>query len=112
MQFIADFARRHRYGTSVREIAKGVGLAPTTVHYHVELLAQTLDVREARDYLLDIAFDQPQNLLSYPGAWLSRAAVLVFRLGLGLRLALGVLELLGECQMALYVSNVPAVEGL
>src|ERR1700751_5138579 len=29
-----------------------------TVHYHVELLAQTLDVREARDYLLDIAFDQ------------------------------------------------------
>jgi arginine deiminase len=29
-----------------------------TVHYHVELLAQTLEVREARDYLLDIAFDQ------------------------------------------------------
>jgi arginine deiminase len=29
-----------------------------TVHYYGELLAQTLDVRAARDYLLDIAFDQ------------------------------------------------------
>ena len=28
------------------------------VHYYGELLAQTLDVRAARDYLLDIAFDQ------------------------------------------------------
>jgi arginine deiminase len=28
------------------------------VHYYAELLAQTLEVREARDYLLDIAFDQ------------------------------------------------------
>jgi arginine deiminase len=27
------------------------------VHYYSELLAQTLDVREARDYLLDLAFD-------------------------------------------------------
>jgi repressor LexA len=37
-QFVTDFARRHGYGTSVREIAKGVGLAPTTVHYHVQAL--------------------------------------------------------------------------
>jgi arginine deiminase len=29
-----------------------------TVHYYADLLAQTLDVREARDYLLGIAFDQ------------------------------------------------------
>ena len=28
------------------------------VHYYADLLAQTLDVRDARDYLLDIAFDQ------------------------------------------------------
>jgi repressor LexA len=45
MQFITDFARRNRYGTSVREIAKGVGLAPTTVHYHVEVLAQADTLR-------------------------------------------------------------------
>ena len=35
VQFVTDFAGRHGYGTSVREIAGGVGLAPTTVHYHV-----------------------------------------------------------------------------
>ena len=35
IQFVTDFAQRHGYGTSVREIADGVGLAPTTVHYHV-----------------------------------------------------------------------------
>jgi repressor LexA len=35
VQFVTDFTRRHGYGTSVREIAGGVGLAPTTVHYHV-----------------------------------------------------------------------------
>src|SRR5216683_1681373 len=28
-----------------------------TVHYYSELLAQTLDITEARDYLLDHAFD-------------------------------------------------------
>jgi repressor LexA len=40
IQFVTDFARRYGYGTSVREIAKGVGLAPTTVQYHVEALVQ------------------------------------------------------------------------
>jgi repressor LexA len=35
IQFVTDFARRRGYGTSVREIAVGVGLAPTSVHYHV-----------------------------------------------------------------------------
>jgi repressor LexA len=40
MQFVTDFARRHGYGTSVREIAKEVGLAPTTVQYHVEALVK------------------------------------------------------------------------
>jgi repressor LexA len=38
VEFVTDFGRRHGYGTSVREIAEGVGLAPTTVHYHVEAL--------------------------------------------------------------------------
>ena len=45
IQFVTDFARRHGYGTSVREIAKGVGLAPTTVHYHVETLAKVGKLR-------------------------------------------------------------------
>jgi repressor LexA len=40
IEFVTGFARRHGYGTSVREIAKGVGLAPTTVHYHVEALVK------------------------------------------------------------------------
>jgi repressor LexA len=40
IQFVTDFTRRHGYGTSVREIAKGVGLAPTTVHYHVKELVK------------------------------------------------------------------------
>lgn len=39
IQFVTDFAQQHGYGTSVREIAVGVGLAPTTVHYHVGELA-------------------------------------------------------------------------
>ncbi len=40
IEFVTDFARRNGYGTSVREIGKGVGLAPTTVHYHVEALVK------------------------------------------------------------------------
>ena len=38
IQFVTDFARRHGCGTCVREIADGVGLAPTTVHHHVQAL--------------------------------------------------------------------------
>ncbi len=41
IEFVTDFAQRHGYGTSVREIAKGVGLAPTTVHYHIEVLVKS-----------------------------------------------------------------------
>jgi repressor LexA len=40
IQFVTDFTRRHGYGTSVREIGKGVGLAPTTVQYHVDALVE------------------------------------------------------------------------
>jgi arginine deiminase len=43
------------------------------VHYYAELLAQTLDVRAARDYLLDIAFDQ--RLHGQVAAGLLRAAL-------------------------------------
>lgn len=45
IQFVADFTRRHGYGTSVREIAKGVGLAPTTAHYHVDALVKAGKLR-------------------------------------------------------------------
>lgn len=45
IQFVADFARRQGYGTSVRDIANGVGLAPTTVHYHVETLVKAGQLR-------------------------------------------------------------------
>jgi repressor LexA len=45
VQFVTDFVRRYGYGTSVREIAKGVGLAPTTAHYHVEALARAGKLR-------------------------------------------------------------------
>lgn len=45
IEFVTRFARRHGYGTSVREIAKGVGLAPTTVHYHVEALVKSGKLR-------------------------------------------------------------------
>jgi repressor LexA len=45
IEFVMGFARRHGYGTSVREIAEGVGLAPTTVHYHVEALVKAGKLR-------------------------------------------------------------------
>jgi repressor LexA len=45
IQFVTDFTQRHRYGTSVREIAKAVGLAPTTVQYHVDVLVQAGKLR-------------------------------------------------------------------
>lgn len=45
IEFVTGFARRHGYGTSVREIATGVGLAPTTVHYHVEALVKAGKLR-------------------------------------------------------------------
>jgi repressor LexA len=47
IEFVTGFARRHGYGTSIREIAKGVGLAPTTVHYHVEALVKAGKLRHA-----------------------------------------------------------------
>lgn len=88
MQFVADFALRHGYGTSVREIAKGVGLAPTTVHYHVGVLTQAGKLRrvpgKARTILpADIEFcqDLPEmaqvELLSDVAASFSREAVLL-----------------------------------
>jgi arginine deiminase len=43
------------------------------VHYYADLLAQTLDVRDARDYLLGIAFDQ--RLHGQVAAGLLREAV-------------------------------------
>lgn len=46
-QFVTDFTQRHGYGTSVREIGKGVGLAPTTVQYHVEELIKAGKLRRA-----------------------------------------------------------------
>lgn len=39
-RFVTDSARHHGYATSVRDIASGVGLAPTTVQYHVETLVK------------------------------------------------------------------------
>ncbi|HEX6527116.1 MAG TPA: transcriptional repressor LexA [Streptosporangiaceae bacterium] len=45
IKFVTDFTRHHGYGTSVREIAKGVVLAPTTVHYHVEALVKAGKLR-------------------------------------------------------------------
>ena len=88
MQFITDFARRNRYGTSVREIAKGVGLAPTTVHYHVEVLAQADKLRrvpgKARTILpvdLELWQELPEmtevQLLADVAASFSREAVLL-----------------------------------
>jgi repressor LexA len=88
MQFITDFARRHRYGTSVREIAKGVGLAPTTVQYHVEVLVQADKLRrvpgKARTILpVDLEYWQelPEmtevELLGDVAASFSREAVLL-----------------------------------
>jgi repressor LexA len=88
MQFVADFALRHGYGTSVREIAKAVGLAPTTVHYHVEVLTQAGKLRrvpgKARTILpLDIELRQDLpgmtevELLADVAASFSREAVLL-----------------------------------
>lgn len=45
LQFVTGFWRGHGYGTSVRDIATAVGLAPTTVHYHVETLVKAGKLR-------------------------------------------------------------------
>jgi repressor LexA len=62
VQFVTDFARGHGYGTSVREIADGVGLAPTTVYYHVGELVMAGKLRRVRG--------KPRTILpANPGQW-------------------------------------------
>jgi repressor LexA len=62
IQFVTDFALRHGYGTSVREIADGVGLAPTTVHYHVGELVTAGKLRRVAG--------KPRTILpANPGRW-------------------------------------------
>jgi repressor LexA len=88
MQFVTDFALRHGYGTSVREIAKGVGLGSTTVQHHVGVLTRAGKLRrvpgKARTILpVDIEFcqDPPEmtqvELISDVAASFSREAVLL-----------------------------------
>jgi repressor LexA len=62
IQFVTDFARRHSYGTSVREIAEGVGLAPTTVQYHVQALVTAGKLRHSPGKSRTI-------LPAHPGPW-------------------------------------------
>lgn len=62
IQLVTDFARCHGYGTSVREIADGVGQAPTTVHYHVGELVTAGKLRRVPG--------KPRTILpADPGRW-------------------------------------------
>ena len=38
LDFIKEYTAAHTYPPSVREIAAGVGIGPTTAHYHIKAL--------------------------------------------------------------------------
>lgn len=60
LQFVQEFARREGYSPSYREIAEELGLAVSTVSYHVSVLKQEgLLRREAR---------QPRTIVKAPGS--------------------------------------------
>jgi SOS-response transcriptional repressor LexA len=46
LRFIKSYIHRHGYGPTIREIAEGVGCAPSNAHRHVTKLAQAGKIRK------------------------------------------------------------------
>jgi repressor LexA len=60
LQFVQEFARREGYSPSYREIAEELGLAVSTVYYHVSVLK--------REGLLRRGAGQPRTIVEAPGS--------------------------------------------
>jgi SOS-response transcriptional repressor LexA len=52
-EFIADFAAEHGYSPTIRQIAHWRGISISTVHHHLQVLAQRGEVlRTPRGYII------------------------------------------------------------